>query len=70
MSLRSNLLTIAIQLDKAIETGLTAAYPVVLNLPAPEGGVQWKSKVALGWKLVKAAGRETVKAAAREWGEK
>ena len=70
MSLRSNLLVLVTELDKAIETGLTAAYPVVLNLPAPEGGVQWKSKVALGWKLVKAAGRETVKAAVNEWEKK
>lgn len=70
MSLRSKLLPLIVELDKAIETGLTAAYPVVLNLPAPEGGVQWKAKVGIGWKLVKAAGRETVKAAAREWGGK
>jgi hypothetical protein len=70
MSLRSNLFAIAIQLDKAIETGLTAAYPMVLNLPAPEGGVQWKEKVKLGWKLVRQAGKEAVKATVDEWEKK
>ena len=70
MSFRTNLFAIAVQLDKAIETGLTAAYPLVLNMPAPEGGVQWKSKVALGWKLVKQAGKEAVKATVDEWERK
>jgi hypothetical protein len=70
MNFKGHLLTIALQLDKAIETGLTAAYPLVLNLPAPEGGVQWKSKVALGFKLVKQAGKEVVKAAVNEWEKK
>jgi hypothetical protein len=70
MSLRNHLLVAAIHLDKAIETGLTAAYPLVLNLPAPEGGVQWKSKVALGWKLIKQAGKEAVKATVDEWEKK
>jgi hypothetical protein len=70
MSLRNNLFAIAIQLDKAIETGLTAAYPMVLNLPAPEGGVQWKEKVKLGWKLVRQAGKEAVKATVDEWEKK
>ncbi len=67
MQLPNGVKAFAAQLDKAIETGLTAAYPLVLNLPAPEGGVQWKSKVALGWKLVKAAGKEAVKAAVKGW---
>ena len=70
MSLRTNLFAVAIQLDKAIETGLTAAYPLVLNVPAPEGGVQWKDKVKLGWKLVKKAGKEVVKATVDEWERK
>jgi hypothetical protein len=70
MSLRDHLLTVALELDKAIETGLTAAYPLVLNLPAPEGGVQWKEKVKLGWKLVKKAGKEAVKATVDEWEKK
>jgi hypothetical protein len=70
MSLRTNLFAVAVQLDKAIETGLTAAYPLVLNMPAPEGGVQWKDKVKLGWKLAKQAGKEAVKAAVDEWERK
>jgi hypothetical protein len=70
MSLRTNLLAVAVQLDKAIETGLTAAYPMVLNLPVPEGGVRWKEKVKLGWKLVKKAGKEVVKATVDEWERK
>lgn len=70
MDFKAHLLNVAVHLDKAIETGLTAAYPLVLNLPAPEGGVQWKSKVGLGWKLVKQAGKEVVKAAVNEWEKK
>jgi hypothetical protein len=70
MSLRSKLLPIVAEIDKAIETGLTAAYPLVLNLPAPEGGVQWKDKVKLGWKLIKTGGKEAIKAAVDEWERK
>lgn len=57
-------------LDKAIELGLNTAYPTVFQVPTPEGGVQWKAKVALGWKLVKQAGKEAAKATVKGWGEK
>jgi hypothetical protein len=56
-------------LDEAIELGLTAAYPTVFNLPAPEGGVQWKEKVKLGAKLVKNAAKDILVAVVDEWVE-
>lgn len=57
-------------IDKAIELGLTAAYPTVFNLPAPENGVQWKEKVKVGAKLVRTAVKDIAGAVVDEWRKK
>ncbi len=69
MSLPTGLKSLFDTLDKAIELGLNAAYPTVFQVPPPEGGVQWKAKVALGARLVKTAAKDIVNAALDELGK-
>jgi hypothetical protein len=66
-NLREILLDLALELDKAIELGANAAYPLIFNVPPPEGGVDWKGKVGMGWKVTKAVARETARVVANQW---
>ena len=64
--LRSSALDIAIHLDKAIELGIKAAYPMVFNLPPPDD-FDWRQAAKLGWKLVKTTAKETANVVVQQW---
>jgi hypothetical protein len=49
------------QLDKAIDLGIAAAYPLVFNMPLPDPPPDWKYIIRLGWRMVKVTTRETTR---------
>jgi hypothetical protein len=50
------------QIDRAITLGVSAMYPIVFNLPAPDPVPDWKKVVGLGWKVVRVTFTESRKA--------
>jgi hypothetical protein len=50
------------QIDRAINLGVAAMYPIVFNLPAPDPVPDWKKVVKLGWKVVRVTFTESRKA--------
>lgn len=62
MGIPSRIAAAARKLDNAINLGVSAAYPVLFNLPTPEPPPDWKAGVRFAWRVVKVTARETVKA--------
>jgi hypothetical protein len=61
MGLPSRIASLACKLDRAINLGVSAAYPMVFNLPMPDPPPDWKAVVRVAWRAVRATARETVK---------
>jgi hypothetical protein len=61
MGLPSRVASLARKLDRAINLGVSAAYPMVFNLPTPDPPPDWKAVVRVAWRAVRATARETVK---------
>lgn len=57
---------LAKRLDKAVELGIVAAYPLVFNMPPPDD-FDWKNAVRLGWRMVRFTMRETVRVIRNQW---
>jgi len=49
------------QIDKAINLGVSAMYPLVFNMPAPDPPPDWKHVVRVGWKVVRVTAKETTR---------
>jgi hypothetical protein len=49
------------QLDRAIALGVSAMYPIVFTLPAPDPLPDWKRVARLGWKVAKVTVAETIR---------
>jgi hypothetical protein len=49
------------KIDQAITMGVSAMYPLVFSLPAPDPLPDWKRVVKLGWKVVKVTVSETTR---------
>jgi len=49
------------QLDKALDLGVQAAYPLVFNLPIPDPPPGWRDLARVGWRMVKATTKETTR---------
>ena len=52
---------VAHQLDKAVDLGVQAAYPLVFNMPTPDPPPSWRDLVRVGWRFVKATTKETTR---------
>ena len=57
------------QLDKAIEVGIIAAYPLVFNAPPPDE-FNWKQALGIGWKFAKKTAKETARVVVNQWSNK
>jgi hypothetical protein len=48
-------------MDKAITLGVTAAYPLLFSMEAPDPVPDWKQGVRFGWRVVRVTAKETFK---------
>jgi hypothetical protein len=61
VKIKTHIRSAAHKLDQALNLGLSAAYPMIFNLPTPDPAPDWKDGVRFGWRAVKVTVRETVK---------
>jgi hypothetical protein len=61
MTLKAHVLALAHRLDEAIALGVSAAYPLIFNMPTPDPPPDWKAVVRFSWRVVRVTARETVK---------
>jgi hypothetical protein len=54
-------------IDKAIDLGIQAAYPLVFNMPTPDPPPDWKRIVRLSWRMVRTTAKETSRILLTEW---
>ncbi len=61
MTVKAHLLALVHRLDEAITLGVSAAYPLIFNMPTPDPVPDWKAVVRFSWRVVCVTARETVK---------